>query len=82
VLVLLYPNPARDVAKVLISTPALETVSYEIVSISGALIAKGNYALQPGSNSFDLPLNTVAPGQYTLVIKARDGESRVAFVRY
>lgn len=74
VLFQLSPNPARDVIKIELSEGAAQSSSYQIqlVSLVGQKLYHGS--ISPFANSHNIPLISIPPGFYVVIIS--DGSGR------
>lgn len=66
-----YPNPAQDSFTLQPARPLTRPVELALLDMNGATIQQ--LTLQPGSESFTIPLNGVANGLY--LVKLFDGET-------
>jgi hypothetical protein len=79
--VLLYPNPVRDIANLLITASQREQVSYSIIDARGQEVKRGTYSLQNGSNTFDVNLTEFLKGMYTLTLKGDHVSTQIKFIK-
>ena len=65
-----FPNPAKDKATICIQMGKNEQAQIGIVDMSGRSVYTSSQFLQAGENSIIVPLETVVPGLYNVVISA------------
>ena len=65
----LYPNPATDMANVLVSTPYNSAITVRIATTSGELVKEITYNDYPqGISIIQIPLHSINSGMYILEI--------------
>jgi uncharacterized delta-60 repeat protein len=79
--VMLYPNPARDLLNLSITTAAQEDISWKVMDITGKGILAGNRNLAPGDNSFSINISSLQAGIYMMSIKGAAMNQQVGFVK-
>jgi len=76
-----YPNPVKDISRFMITSQKRKQVSYELIDSRGAVIQKGTYSLQSGTNLFDMPVSQLSKGVYYLAVNDESGSVRVKGVK-
>ena len=66
--VMLYPNPVKNNATIMIALPTPENVRYTLYDQSGKLMVSQALYLKEGSNAINLPMEQLSAGVYTLVL--------------
>ena len=66
--VMLYPNPVKNNATIMIALPTPENVRYTLYDQSGKLMVSQALYLKEGSNAINLPMEHLSAGVYTLVL--------------
>lgn len=77
----LAPNPANDVVRVYYSDPIVPGVEVEVYDIYGRLCLSKKVSLGLGSEYFDLPINDLQSGAYTMSIKDYFGKQSLRLVK-
>lgn len=72
-----YPNPAADRINIDLHTDAREC-NYQIYDVSGHLVSEANSPVVSGS--VQIPVNQLANGQYTVVVRAQAQAWKARFV--
>jgi len=72
----LYPNPARDVVKVIYSASSHTTVQFELFALPGFPLRNWTDEIKPGSAALTIDLGWLSPGAYLLQSKI-DGVVRL-----
>lgn len=73
----LFPNPANNSVNFEIETPKAGTVSVEMYDNAGRLIMVVEQTAHKGSNSFNMDLNDLAKGVYSVIIRSELVENAV-----
>ncbi|MGI9544368.1 MAG: T9SS type A sorting domain-containing protein, partial [Cyclobacteriaceae bacterium] len=61
----LYPNPVFSTATIRVQLPKTETVSWQMIDLSGKIVDRRNFGLQPkGLRTYELPTDGLRPGIY------------------
>lgn len=68
ILTTVYPNPVKDKVNITIASPKNGNVSFELISLSGAVVKTWVSALVPGNNNVQADLSGVSAGTYYLRI--------------
>ncbi|MES2798954.1 MAG: T9SS type A sorting domain-containing protein [Bacteroidota bacterium] len=66
----LFPNPANESVNFTVDSPRNGTVVSEMYDLSGRLILSNTFQVHKGSNSFNIKLDGLAHGVYTVVLKS------------
>jgi len=66
----LFPNPANSSVNFDLTTARKGTISVSMYDNSGRLIAQYEYDAHAGSNSYNINLNELAKGIYTLIMRS------------
>ena len=66
--VMLYPNPAKNNATLIVALPAAEQMRYSLYDQNGRLVTMQSLFLNEGSNVINLPVEQLSAGVYTLVL--------------
>lgn len=80
--VVIYPNPVRDEANIIVSVMQKQQARYTIVDAGGSTVREGSWQLNAGSNTLTLVTSGLPKGSYTLVIRAQAQFQRTGFIRY
>jgi hypothetical protein len=64
-----YPNPAHDVVRVVLSSKQNENANAAIYDVNGRLILNNEIELFGSLQTIDLNVNGITPGVYQLVIR-------------
>jgi hypothetical protein len=70
---LLYPNPAKDVATVQVKMTVPSEAGIMIIDASQRMQLQKNVLLQKGDNVIELDVNTLPAGIYIIEIKTKEG---------
>lgn len=62
----IYPNPVRDIFRILLNTPAASQMKIEIYNAAGAKTLTQIAALNAGANSISVDMQSLPPGLYFL----------------
>lgn len=66
----LMPNPAKDAAKLIITTAISTPLSLEVVDVLGRVVISQNKILDAGDNTITLDLRSLPNASYTAIIQA------------
>ncbi|HSC52943.1 MAG TPA: T9SS type A sorting domain-containing protein [Phnomibacter sp.] len=66
---MLFPNPARDIATLMIALPAAEQVRYTVYDQNGKMMMAQSLYLKEGSQTISLAVQQLPAGVYTLVLR-------------
>jgi len=66
----LFPNPANQSVNLMIETPKSGLVSMEMYDNSGRLILRKEYTAHKGSNKYNIDLNELAKGVYSIILRS------------
>ena len=66
----LFPNPATQSVNFDIQSPRTGSVAIEVYDNSGRLIMTQEYTVHKGSNSYNIDINDLAKGVYSIIIKS------------
>jgi hypothetical protein len=80
--VLLYPNPVKDNATLMISVKQNENVTLQVFDYSGKLVQANSLSLQQGSNLLTIDISQLASGLYTVQAKGSITSERVQLVKH
>jgi hypothetical protein len=69
---LLYPNPARDVSQLVMSSDRNQEVKMVIYDFAGALVHSRTLNLKPGSNAFTIDTERWQSGTYLIQLVSRE----------
>jgi hypothetical protein len=72
-----FPNPVQNDLYVVIETRRKAAVAIRLFDSKGALISQRVENILPGSNQLSLPMQAVAQGVYSLVVRWGDGTSKM-----
>ena len=75
----MYPNPVADVLNIDFGTELVENVTYNVVNISGAIIATNNVQLT--NNQLQIPTNNLANGLYNFSFTVNGTNYNYRFVK-
>lgn len=64
-----FPNPATDVATVLLDMPQAGTAHYSLLRLNGETVAAGNWTKAAGTEQQSLSLSSLPSGVYILKVK-------------
>jgi hypothetical protein len=67
-----YPNPAEDYFNVLYRLPAPARVLLQVMDMNGRVMWEKSADQQAGEQSLDVPVVSLAAGQYTFTLRAGD----------
>jgi hypothetical protein len=70
--VILFPNPATDMAVLLISATQSNPATVTMTDMSGKLVYSKNLQLRPGTNGIDLPVASTGKGIYFVRVNVND----------
>jgi hypothetical protein len=77
-----YPNPVHDVAAARLSVRAATRARLSLLDLSGKLIGRYDWSLQPGVNTFLLPhLASLAAGTYLVDVEFGGSRVQTQFVK-
>lgn len=79
--VLLYPNPVKESATMVISVAKADRVSYNIIDLSGKILSSVTTNLNAGSNTFNINVSGLAAGMYNITIKGEQTDERIKFIK-
>jgi hypothetical protein len=79
--VMLYPNPVRESATLMISVTRKEKITYSIIDQNGITLQQKNIAVNKGSNSIPIETNSLATGVYTLSLYGQYTNTKLKFVK-
>jgi alpha-tubulin suppressor-like RCC1 family protein len=79
--VMLYPNPVKDIASVMINTPKKETIQYTIIDQYGRVTNSKTSSITQGNNILNIDTHLLAAGIYTLNIKGSETNAVLKFVK-
>jgi len=79
--VLLYPNPVKESATLMMSVDKKERIIYSISDNAGRVLRSEKVNLTAGSNTINIKVNELAAGVYTLTIQGDQTKERVQFVK-
>lgn len=79
----IYPNPAKDVLNVLVATSTNKTVTINVFDVNGKQVMKTSRAIVNGDNNLQLQLNSIASGNYTILVTDVNGNksNTVSFIK-
>lgn len=80
---MIFPNPAATYAAMIVNTAAPTLLNTRIIDLCGSLKEEFLFFAQSGENRVEIPLSSLAPGVYIVMIV--DGDGRTAarkFVRH
>ena len=80
--VMLYPNPVRESATLMISVTRKEKITYGIIDQNGNTIQQKNIVVNKGSNSIPIETNALAAGVYTLSLYGPYTNTKLKFVKH
>ncbi|MEP7111275.1 MAG: T9SS type A sorting domain-containing protein [Ferruginibacter sp.] len=66
---MLYPNPAKDILNVKVSSNKKEMATIQLTDLQGKVLKQLSVQLYVGINSFSINIETLAKGSYTIEIK-------------
>ncbi len=69
----LYPNPAQQELNISISSEKVINMSATIYSMDGKLIAKQSQKIRLGNQKFTIPVSSLSPGNYTVLLQDENG---------
>ena len=75
----IYPNPARDAVKVLVSAVEAGDASVQVFNLNGQLVLSASEAIAAGTNELNLNVAGLANGIYTVKVAMSD---RVETLRF
>lgn len=77
----LYPNPASDRMLVKVNSESfLGEMQYQVVDITGRVVANGSRQAVGEADSFSLDVNSLDAGTYSLVMRTKNGFNTTRFV--
>jgi len=77
----LYPNPAKDVINVAISSPKIESAALTVTDITGKILMRTNTSLVKGDNFVQMNTSSLATGTYYIRLISNDEVKTVQFVK-
>jgi Secretion system C-terminal sorting domain len=80
--VMLYPNPVRENATLMISVTRKEKITYSIIDQYGNILQQKNISVNKGSNSVPIESNALAAGVYTLSLYGQFTNTKLKFVKH
>lgn len=80
--VMLYPNPVRESATLMISVTRKEKITYSIIDQYGNILQQKNISVNKGSNSILIETNVLAAGVYTLSLLGQFTNNKIKFVKH
>lgn len=69
----IYPNPASDILMVNIQHPDATTVSWDLCTMQGTVIRRGQFDYRPGQESVTLSTQSLPAGFYQIRFRAQNG---------
>ena len=69
----IYPNPAKEVLKLSIYSPASQHLQIVITDISGRIVKQLNFAANTGDNLLNLNVDLLNPGTYLIKASCSNG---------
>lgn len=79
--VMLYPNPAKETAILMISVTRKEKITYTIIDKVGNSVRQKNITVEKGSNSIPIDINSLAAGVYTISLQGQFTNTKLKLVR-
>ena len=80
-LVMIYPNPVRESAKLVITAAKKEAIMYSVIDYAGRVLRTEKVNLAEGTNTLIIDLNKLAAGVYSLSIQGELTKERIRFVK-
>lgn len=71
--VAIYPNPAHDQLLVNIQHPEATSVDWDLCSVQGAVLRRGQFDYRPGQEALRLSVEGIPPGLYQMRFRAQSG---------
>ncbi len=68
----LYPNPTSDLAHIRLESAAQSLAQIRVIDISGKLVFHEQIMVKKGLNNFELPVQQLSSGYYTLQLEVQD----------
>jgi hypothetical protein len=68
----LFPNPSSDLTHIKIESAAQSIAQIRLIDISGKVIYNEQITVRKGLNSFELPVQPMSSGYYTVQLEVQD----------
>lgn len=79
--VLLYPNPATDVANLVVSLPEKEQLKCSLFDQTGRMVYVKNLSLNAGSNTVNIPIQELSKGFYIIKIQGPNTQQQLQLIK-
>jgi hypothetical protein len=70
----IYPNPVKDICRIILNTPVAAQLKIEIYNAAGARINTQIAALNTGANSISVNMESLSPGLYFMNLQWDNGQ--------
>lgn len=78
----LYPNPASDKLTLMMDLFNEESLTYEVLDITGRIVLQGDFGkLNPGNTTRSIDIHGIASGTYRVVVSNGDSKLQMPFVK-
>jgi urease beta subunit len=79
--VLLYPNPANNVASLSVFLTQKEKLQCTMFDLGGRTMFTTSVSLNAGSNTIDIPVSQLANGTYIITLKGTDTQKQLQLIK-